>query len=309
MGGPADIRRKQVCGKTRRFVIFSGFGWLIGRYGGKEATMKKAGPIHAWVNGGAGYSGLAYAFRGDVYYRYDWTLDAAVKGYPLPLTKWKLPGLFGRGFDAALSGSYIHGPWRSIYPATGEYSMAYLFKGTQYVAYSWKDDAPTGDSPRSIGEWGLKGAFAGGIDAAVNGLGPMAGKALFIKGTQYVVFDWATGSIEGKPALLKALGFPGVFAYGVDAVAPGAGEYEDYAYFFRGDKYIRYEWETGKVDKRYPQPITGNWKGLGEVLALDPFQASFFNTWIGLARDSQKRDQIPWEVTLAQLAVETGWAR
>ena len=48
---------------------------------------------------------------------------------------------------------------------------------------------------------------------------------------------------------------------------------------------------------------------LGETLALDPFQASFFNTWIGLARDSQKQHQIPWEVTLAQLAVETGWAR
>jgi len=273
----------------------------------QEAGMKM-GPMHAWVNGQAGYRTLAYVFRGDVYYRYDWTTDAAVKGYPLPLSKWKLPGTFGLGFHAALSGGYVQGPWNSIYPA-GEDSLAYFFKGPQYVAYSWKNDAPTGASPRSIAEWGLTGTFAGGIDAAVNGRGPMAGKALFVKGPQYVVYDWAKDTIVGKPAPLRKLGFRGNFAVGVDTVAEGVGEYEDYAYFFRGNQYIRYEWATGRIDERYSRQIVGNWKGLGETLGLDPSQASFFNTWIGPARATQKRFGIPWEVTLAQLAVETGWAR
>jgi flagellum-specific peptidoglycan hydrolase FlgJ len=262
----------------------------------EEAAMK-VGPVHAWVNGEHGYAGRAYLFRGDVYYRYDWTPDAAAKGYPLPLAKWKLPGTFGKGFDAALRGAWIYK------------GMAYLFKGPQYVAYSWKNDAATGDSPRSIAAWGLKGAFAGGIDAAINGEGPMTGKALFIKGSQYVVYDWASDKIEGKPAPLKTLGFPGPFAVSIDCAVEGVGQYAGYAYFFRGDKYIRYEWATGSIDNRYPQQIAGNWKGLAEVLALSPKEASFFNTWIGQARDSQKRHGVPWEVTLAQCAVESGWAR
>src|SRR5262245_52471434 len=184
----------------------------------------KVGPIHACVNGEAAYNGRAFAVRGDVYYRYDWTPDMAALQYPLPLARWKLPGTFGMGFDAALRGAWIYK------------GMAYFFKGPHYVAFSWKNDAPTGDSPRSISAWGLTGAFASGIDAAVNGEGPMAGKALFTRGSQYVVYDWAADKIEGKPAPLKKLGFPGGFAVGVDAVAPGYGQYEGYAYFFRGDK-------------------------------------------------------------------------
>ncbi len=274
----------------------------------------KVGPIHAWVNGEAGYAGHGYLFRGDVhysrdvYYRYDWSPDAAAEKYPKPLSIWKLPGTFAKGIDAALSGRWIHSPRGPIYRA-GEDTLAYFFKGPQYVGFSWKNDAVTGDSPKTIGDWGLKGAFAGGIDAAVNGEGPMQAKALFIKGSQYVVYNWNTNGIEGKPAPLKTLGFPGDFAYGVDAVAEGVGQYAGNAYFFRGNKYIRYEWATGSVDKTYPRPIDGNWKGLAEQLALAPKEASFFNTWIGQARASQQRYGIPWEVTLAQCAVESGWAR
>lgn len=34
------------------------------------------------------------------------------------------------------------------------------------------------------------------------------------------------------------------------------------AYFFKGDKYIRYDLKTEKPDPGYPAPIAGNWKGL-----------------------------------------------
>lgn len=37
---------------------------------------------------------------------------------------------------------------------------------------------------------------------------------------------------------------------------------EDYAYFFKGDKYWRYNWSTASVDQGYPQIINSFWKGL-----------------------------------------------
>lgn len=37
---------------------------------------------------------------------------------------------------------------------------------------------------------------------------------------------------------------------------------EDYTYFFKGDKYWRYNWSTASVDQGYPQIISSFWKGL-----------------------------------------------
>jgi len=37
---------------------------------------------------------------------------------------------------------------------------------------------------------------------------------------------------------------------------------EDHAYFFKGDKFWRYNWSTASVDQGYPQTISSFWKGL-----------------------------------------------
>lgn len=36
----------------------------------------------------------------------------------------------------------------------------------------------------------------------------------------------------------------------------------DHAYFFKGDKYWRYDWSTASIDQGYPQMISSFWKGL-----------------------------------------------
>lgn len=37
---------------------------------------------------------------------------------------------------------------------------------------------------------------------------------------------------------------------------------ENYAYFFKGDKYWRYNWSTASIDQGYPQAISSFWNGL-----------------------------------------------
>lgn len=37
---------------------------------------------------------------------------------------------------------------------------------------------------------------------------------------------------------------------------------ENRAYFFKSDKYWRYNWSTASVDQGYPQAISSFWKGL-----------------------------------------------
>lgn len=37
---------------------------------------------------------------------------------------------------------------------------------------------------------------------------------------------------------------------------------DDHAYFFKGDKYWRYNWSTASFDQEYPQMISLFWKGV-----------------------------------------------
>ncbi|MGH3983440.1 MAG: hemopexin repeat-containing protein [Pseudonocardiaceae bacterium] len=45
-------------------------------------------------------------------------------------------------------------------------------------------------------------------------------------------------------------------------------------YFFRGDRYVRFDVATGKVDEGYPLPIAGNWKGFSEAGFSDGVDAA-----------------------------------
>jgi hypothetical protein len=50
----------------------------------------------------------------------------------------------------------------------------------------------------------------------------------------------------------------------IDAAINGEGKYGGKAYFFRGDQYLRYDWNSDSMDSGYPLPIAGNWPGLAE---------------------------------------------
>jgi Hemopexin len=105
----------------------------------------------------------------------------------------------------------------------------------------------------------------GMIDAGVNGQRQYAGKAYLFKGDRYVRYDWTQDTVDqGYPQPLTAWHLPGKFASGIDTAINGEGQYEGKAYFFRGDRYVRYDWTQDTVDQGYPQPLTA-WHLPGEL--------------------------------------------
>lgn len=211
--------------------------------------------IHAAINGQGQYSLRCYFFKESQYVRYDWNTETTDSGYPQPLSAWNFPPYFTKGIDAALNGSGAY---------TGK---AYFFKGSQYVRYDWMNDAPDPGYPQSLSTWGFDGAFATGIDCALEGHGPYSGKAYFFKGSQYIRYDWVADKLDdGYPQPLGEWNLPEDFAHGIDAAINGVGQYVGKAYLFRGNRYLRYDWSTDSVDPGYPQEISGGWSGLIEAL-------------------------------------------
>ncbi len=158
----------------------------------------------------------------------------------------------------------------------GKYAgKAYFFKGDQYLRYDWNIDAVDPGYPLPIaGNWpGIPDSIARGIDAALNGEGKYAGKAYFFKEGQYLRYDWNIDAVDsGYPLPIAGnwTGMPDSFSRGIDAALNGEGKYAGKAYFFKGDQYLRYDWNIDAVDSGYPLPIAGNWPGLeggsGQIL-------------------------------------------
>ncbi|MDQ1351161.1 MAG: hypothetical protein QG657_1463 [Acidobacteriota bacterium] len=205
----------------------------------------------------SGLSGnKVFFFSGDQYVRYDWETDSADAGYPrLIEDSWQG---WPEGFipiDAVVLGE---GPFKG---------KAYFFKGSQYFRFDMLQKRVEPGYPKIIaGRWdGWPMDFNRGIDAAVSGAGPFKGKAYFFKGDQYIRYDWETDRIDpGYPKNISD-GWPGwplAFTEGIDAAVSGSGSFAGKAYFFRGNQYIRYDWEKDKTDRGYPKRIEGNWPGL-----------------------------------------------
>ncbi|GAA4000863.1 hypothetical protein GCM10022631_09440 [Deinococcus rubellus] len=55
------------------------------------------------------------------------------------------------------------------------------------------------------------------------------------------------------------------FADGIDAAITGMRAFAGYAFFFKGNQYLKYNWDTDAVEPGYPAPIAGNWKGFPEA--------------------------------------------
>ncbi|MFT3764135.1 MAG: hemopexin repeat-containing protein [Minicystis sp.] len=137
--------------------------------------------------------------------------------------------------DAALNGQ-------------GRYDeKGYFFKGPLYARYAWPaEEVDIGPAPLS--NWSFPASFAGGVDAALEGRRAFRGKAYFFKGDQYIRYDWSGDRIDaGYPQPLSAWKLPAPFSSGIDAALNGAESFERYCYFFKGDQYIAYDWETDAV--------------------------------------------------------------
>lgn len=84
--------------------------------------------------------------------------------------------------DAALFDAVLNGRTRYA-------RYAYFTKGPTYLAYDWVTDTidPT---PRPLAGWKLPPELAGGVDAAISGVGPYDTYSYFFKGSRYVRYAW-----------------------------------------------------------------------------------------------------------------------
>ena len=197
-----------------------------------------SGNFDAVLNGSGPFSGKCYFFKGNAYARYDWGNDRADSGYPRNIgDNWhNMPGGFTDNFDAAINGQ---GPFSG---------KCYFFKGDSYVRYDWGADRADDGYPKNIASnWhNLPSGFTSNFDAIINGGGPFAGKCYFFKGDSYVRYDWnADRADAGYPRNIAdnwhalPAGFTGSF----DDALEGDGQFSGKGYFFKGDFYIRYNWD------------------------------------------------------------------
>lgn len=221
----------------------------------------------AALEGQGQYEEKAYFFKDDQYLRYHWIQDRVDQG-TLSTGLWGLTGAFASGVDAALNGEAAYA------------GKAYFFTGGHYLRYDWAQDG-IDQAEKPLSAWGLTGAFAAGVDAALNGREAYAGKAYFFKGGHYLRYDWAQDGIDQAEKLLSAWGLTGAFAAGVDAAVNGHGDYAGKVYFFKGDQYVRYDWATDSVD-RGPVPMVENWPGLYELM-LAGLAKTTTVAWVGSA--------------------------
>ncbi|RKG62207.1 hypothetical protein D7X30_02480 [Corallococcus sp. AB011P] len=207
------------------------------------------------VCGEGPFNGKAYFFEGSSYVRYDWASDQADPGQPRPITDgWHgLPESFTGDFDAILTGG---GPFAG---------KCYFFKGDAYVRYDWASDRVDSGPRRITDGWhGLPEGFTEGLDAAVCGQGPFAGKGYFFKGDAYVRYDWRSDRVDSGPRIITDgwHGLPPGFTEGFDAILNGGGQFAGKCYFFKGDSYVRYDWQSDRVDPGYPRKICDEWPGV-----------------------------------------------
>jgi hypothetical protein len=209
------------------------------------------GPVRGALEGEDRYVGKAYFFQGTQYWRYDLkNKDYGEVDYPQPLSEWKLPREFASGVDACLSG-------RGKYKGKG-----YFFKDGWYVSYDWKTNRLS--ERRSIAAWDLARnfPFLGGVDAALNGQGSYAGKAYFFRGEKYARFDWKTEKIDLVDRKLSEWHLGSDFDSNITACVGGdEGGLTSHptAYFFKGERYVKYDWTEDRGLPGYPLPIAAGW--------------------------------------------------
>jgi hypothetical protein len=208
------------------------------------------GPVRGALEGEGPYAGKVYFFQGGQYWRYDLkSKDYGEVDYPRPLTAWKLPPEFVTGIDACLSGR-------------GRYAgKAYFFKDGWYVSYDWKTSAVS--EKRLVARWDQAHVFpfASGFDAALNGRGPLEGKAYFFKGATYARYDWDQDRIDLIDQKVSAWHLGPGFESDIAACLSVEGDWRTphVAYFFKGNDYVKYSWKEDRALPGYPLAIAAGW--------------------------------------------------
>jgi hypothetical protein len=131
-------------------------------------------------------------------------------------------------------------------------TKAYFFTGDQYWRYDLKKDYGEVDYPRPIkNAWSLPAEFHQGVDACLPGQGIYSDITFFFRDGWFASYDWTKTPpryVSRKPLTQWCKGSPFPFPNGFDAAVAGDGKYSGKAYFFRGAKYARYDWQQDKFD-------------------------------------------------------------
>jgi hypothetical protein len=95
------------------------------------------------------------------------------------------------------------------------------------------------------------------IQCALNAQKKFKGFAYLFNGTQYVKYDWNKDRpVPGYPKNLSVWNLPGNFAHGVDAAINGEKGFEGFAYFFKGNEYVKYDWDKDQPVTGYPKALS-----------------------------------------------------
>jgi Hemopexin len=159
----------------------------VGAGSGFPASFAPSGPstsLDSALRGKGPYAGIAYFFRGPDYMR----LRTAPPAFDPPVSGsiglWNLPSSFST-VDAAFNSALNREPY------------GYFFKDNKYVRYVWDQEAVDANYPKPISNLvGMPAAFAGGIDAAVDGAGPFAHMGYLFKDDRFLRFRWVA---SGEP--------------------------------------------------------------------------------------------------------------
>ena len=209
----------------------------------------------------------AYILKGSSYLRYDVEADRVDDGYPKEMTAgWN--GLSGTGFERDVDTVVDLGNGK-----------AYLFKGAQYLRVDQRTnsvDAPVraiADGWPGLAELG----FADSIQAAANWGN---GKLFLFRGDAYVRYDVAADRADDGYPLSIADQWPGLAEAGFAADLDAAIVWPNRkAFFFKGDRYLRYDVAADRADDGYPLSIADGWTGFaGAGYASDVGAA-----WVRLA--------------------------
>jgi hypothetical protein len=209
--------------------------------------------IHAAVEGEGRYVNFGYFFRFNRYLRYNYVDDLPDVGFPRSVTEsWQgvpMDFVYPRGLDAAVNGQ-------------GNFAgKLYLFSGDRYLSYDWANERVDDTYPRPIlGQWGgFPSNFCFNLDCAVTGRGRYVGKAYFFKGDQYIRYNWTANEVDLSRTIAGSwLGLPPDFTTDLQAAMNGRGKYEGKLYFFKGNRYVRYDWDEERIDLG-PLPIEYFW--------------------------------------------------
>ncbi len=127
-------------------------------------------------------------------------------------------------------------------------------------ALSFVDDDWAGYPKKIKKAWsGFPSSFQNGVDAAVKW--PHNNKVYFFKDDKYIRYNISNRKVDaGYPKKIAQAwsGFPSNFQNGVDAAITWPTNNK--IYFFKGNKYLRYDTNNHSVDPGYPKLIKNAWR-------------------------------------------------